>query len=177
MAIHCRRGLMLASVIQCHDAFIVLANLLLARYLILQRQAKDSWLVLGAAIREAKLLGFHSLSPAASDGESKHVAMRRVIWSHLYFEDRFSSLIVGQAPLVHDDFCTTTPPSTSGSGQFEEEQIIRIRYDMCVSSAVFSNCSSATTSRCPTRPVLELDRSCKSSATHCLAIPSRYTTW
>uniref|UniRef100_V5EU74 Xylanolytic transcriptional activator regulatory domain-containing protein n=2 Tax=Kalmanozyma brasiliensis (strain GHG001) TaxID=1365824 RepID=V5EU74_KALBG len=133
MAFHCRNALMLAESVACNDAFGVLAQLLLARYMILLRQAKESWLVLGAAVRQAQALGLHRLGPP-SEAEGKEVQMRRVIWSHLFFEDRFSSLIVGQAPLVHDAFCTTTlGPNSTGArerGRFELVPILRIREEM-----------------------------------------------
>lgn len=111
ISFQCRKAHMLAGSLQSHDPFIVLSYILLARFLMLQRQAKDSWLVLGCAIREAQILGLHRLGPTPSQqgGQSREAEMRRTIWMHLYFEDRFSSLIVGQAPFIHEPFCDTQP--------------------------------------------------------------------
>ncbi|CBQ69652.1 conserved hypothetical protein [Sporisorium reilianum SRZ2] len=105
MSFQCRKCHMLATSIQCHDPFLVLSYVLLARFLILQRQAKESWLSFATAIREAEILGLHRLGPAPDEQsrtESTEAAMRRRIWSHLYFESSFHSLIIGQTPLIHD---------------------------------------------------------------------------
>lgn len=136
----CRKCHMLATSIQCHDLFIVLSYILSARFLVLQRQAKDSWLTLGSAIREAQILGLHRLGPTPQMGtdESRTTVMRRTIWMHLYFEDCFLSLIVGQAPSIHDTFCDTAPPARLPSPStdadaihFDLGLILHIRMDMC----------------------------------------------
>lgn len=135
MSHQCRRANMLAASIHCHDLFIVLSHVLLARFLMLQRQAKDSWLVLGGAIREAQILNLHRLGPAPVHyiDQNREAEMRRIIWMHLYLEDRFSSLIVGQAPMIRESFCDTRPPSETLSNgadpsYFDLPNILRARY-------------------------------------------------
>ncbi|SJX65298.1 uncharacterized protein SRS1_16121 [Sporisorium reilianum f. sp. reilianum] len=135
MSFQCRKCHMLATSIQCHDPFLVLSYVLLARFLILQRQAKESWLSFATAIREAEILGLHRLGPAPDEQsrtESTEAAMRRRIWSHLYFESSFHSLIIGQTPLIHDAFCDTAPPEPPNADpwHFDLAAIIRIRYDL-----------------------------------------------
>ncbi|CDU23468.1 uncharacterized protein SPSC_02097 [Sporisorium scitamineum] len=131
-------NMMLATSIQCHDPFIVLSYMLLARFLMLQRQAKESWLSFASAIREAEILGLHRLGPAPderSQAESREAAMRQNIWMHLYFEASFHSLIIGQTPLIHDSFCDTAPPkrllpANLDPTHFDLAAILRIRYDL-----------------------------------------------
>lgn len=119
MSHQARRCNMLAASIQCHDLFIVLSHIILSRFIILQRQGKESWLVLGSAVREAQLLGLHRLGPPAPEHqqESIEVQMRRLTWMHLYYEDRITSLIVGQAPFIHDSYCDTDPPTISAASR------------------------------------------------------------
>lgn len=133
MAWRCREVHALAQSIQCHDAFVVLSYVLLARYLILQRQARESWLVLGHAVRQAQVLGLHRMGKAEEE-EAREAAMRRVIWMHLFFEDRFSSLIVGQAPLINEAFCNTQPPLSktmdTDREQLDLAQVVRVRHEL-----------------------------------------------
>ncbi len=60
--------------------------------------------------------------------------MRRVIWMHLFFEDRFSSLIVGQAPLINEAFCNTQPPLSktmdTDREQLDLAQVVRVRHEL-----------------------------------------------
>ncbi len=133
MGWRCREVHALAQSIQCHDAFVVLSYVLLARYLILQRQARESWLVLGHAVRQAQVLGLHRMGKAEQE-EGREAGMRRVIWMHLFFEDRFSSLIVGQAPLINEAFCNTQPPLSrmvdAEREQLDLAQVVRVRHEL-----------------------------------------------
>ena len=137
MSFQCRKAHMLSTAIQCHDCFIVLSHMLLARFLILQRQAKESWLVFSTAIREAEILGLHRLGPwpESTQSETSDAAMKRVIWCHLYSEASFKCLIVGQTPLIHNSFCDTAPPepllrTDPDAMHFDLPLILRIRYDL-----------------------------------------------
>ncbi|SOV06340.1 uncharacterized protein UDID_07531 [Ustilago sp. UG-2017a] len=128
---------MLAASLQCHDLFIVFSHLLLARFLILQRLGRESWLVLGCAVREAQMLGLHRLGAALPEHqhESTESQMRRIAWMHLYYEDRISSLIVGQAPLIHDSYCDTEPPAAptsrrADSALLDLPSVLRVRHDL-----------------------------------------------
>ena len=132
-----RKCNMLAASLQCHDLFIVFSHLLLARFSILQRLGRESWLVFGCAVREAQMLGLHRLGAALPEHqhESTEAQMRRIAWMHLYYEDRISSLIVGQAPLIHDSYCDTESPAAptsrrADSALLDLPSVLRVRHDL-----------------------------------------------
>ncbi|KAJ9475765.1 C6 transcription factor [Pseudozyma hubeiensis] len=173
----CRKCHVLADSIQSHDLFIVLSHIISARFLVLTRQAKDSWLSLGSAIREAQILGLHRLGPTPQPdaGESRIAIMRRTVWMHLVFEDCFLSLIVGQAPSIHDAFCDTAPPARLLSNhvnymRFDLSLMLHIRHDMCRIVSKMLNLFFSDESDMTYEAVLDLDSQLQAFQ-HSLPVP------
>lgn len=94
---------------------LVLARLLISRYLTTDRRISESWNTLGTAVRTALALGLHR-DGAKLGLDGFQTEYRRRIWSYLYHADRSHALVLGRPPSVQDDFCDAVPPVNADDG-------------------------------------------------------------
>ncbi|KAF8308158.1 hypothetical protein DL93DRAFT_2043015, partial [Clavulina sp. PMI_390] len=91
---------------------LVLARLLISRFLTADRRISESWNTLGTAVRTGLALGLHR-DGAKLGLDAFQTEYRRRIWSYLYHADRSHALVLGRPPAVLDEFCDSHPPTNA----------------------------------------------------------------
>lgn len=92
---------------------LVVARLMIARFLTFHRRITESWNILGTSVRTALALGLHR-DGAKLGLDPSQVEYRRRIWAYIYHADRSYALVLGRPPGVQDEFSDTIPPTNAG---------------------------------------------------------------
>lgn len=88
---------------------LVLARLLISRYLTIDRRITESWNILGTAVRTALALGLHR-DGAKLGLDPFQIEYRRRIWAYVYHADHSHALVLGRPPSIQAEYCDALPP-------------------------------------------------------------------
>ncbi|CDZ97052.1 Transcription factor domain, fungi [Phaffia rhodozyma] len=116
-----RKAMNIAQALQRDNLDIVMAGLLIARYLLLVRRAAEGFTPLTTALQ----LGLYRDGTVLGIKDKREIEIRRRLWAYSYHHDRTASLLVGRPTLISDSWCDCKPPANLDDydllGDFPEE--------------------------------------------------------